>query len=416
MKPAYFVCWFSVVATCILPAILVAQSVNPVPFVNQPLVPSSVEPGSPGLTLTVNGTGFASDSVVNWNGVPLNTTFVNVDRLQAEIPSFDLASASTATITVSSPAPGGGTSNPAFFTVTVPTSSVGFATSRVPVGLNPGGIVVGDFNNDGIPDLAVVNQDQPDALCYPYAGVGTLSILLGNGAGSFSTASTSCFPGRESVGLPYLAAADFNKDGKLDVAGEWAGGENAEITFFDGAGDGTLAIEQTIELSDTGTVNLPAFGDFNRGGYLDFIYPSGDPTYPGAPVYFGSSDGFTFAGACCSSLALAGSGFITGDFNRDGILDLVLLGGVVNSGFVGPTEPVILLGVGDGSFVEAPTQPATTLVSPVSVTTGDFNGDGILDLAFADSGSTALTVLLGKGDGTFTQVSGEPALLQPSTS
>jgi hypothetical protein len=75
----------------------------------------------------------------------------------------------------------------------------------------------------------------------------------------------------------------------------------------------------------------------------------------------------------------------------------------------------ILLGVPGGSFVAAATQPTTTLVNPTWITTGDFNGDGILDLAFADSGSTNLTVLLGNGDGTFTQKTGQPDAGQTTT-
>ena len=58
----------------------------PVPFINQPLVPDAVAPGGPDFTLTVNGTGFVSNSTVNWNGSPLATTFVNGSQLRATIP------------------------------------------------------------------------------------------------------------------------------------------------------------------------------------------------------------------------------------------------------------------------------------------------------------------------------------------
>src|ERR1700740_2089360 len=91
-------------------ALAQAQS-NPVPFLNQTLVPSSTAPGGPNLKLTVSGTGFASASVVNWNGTSLQTTFVSGTQLAAIIPSADIALPSTATIVVTTPAPGGGTSN-----------------------------------------------------------------------------------------------------------------------------------------------------------------------------------------------------------------------------------------------------------------------------------------------------------------
>ena len=126
-------------------ASLVAQ-VNAVPFVNQPLVPTSAAPGSTSLTLTVNGAGFVPASVVNWNGTPLSTTYVGVNQVQATVPSSALAAASTASVTVSSPGPGGGTSNVVPFTVSVATDSLSFAKSTIRVGDNPGDVVVADFN------------------------------------------------------------------------------------------------------------------------------------------------------------------------------------------------------------------------------------------------------------------------------
>src|SRR6202030_2713644 len=93
---------FSVIV--ILATSLLGQS-NPVPFVNQPLVPTTVVPGSPAFTLTVNGTGFVSGSVVNWNGSPRATKFVNSTQLTATILASDVAEASTGTVTVTSAGP-----------------------------------------------------------------------------------------------------------------------------------------------------------------------------------------------------------------------------------------------------------------------------------------------------------------------
>jgi IPT/TIG domain len=88
-----------------------AQAINPVPFVNQPLVPDTVAPGGPGFTLTVNGTGFVSGSVVHWNGSARATHFVSEGQLTATILAADVATALTAAVTVVSPSPGGGPSN-----------------------------------------------------------------------------------------------------------------------------------------------------------------------------------------------------------------------------------------------------------------------------------------------------------------
>jgi hypothetical protein len=74
---------------------VLAQS-NPVPLINDPLVPASAVPGISGLTLTVNGTGFVSGAQVEWNGAALATTFMSSSQVTATVPSSDLATATTA--------------------------------------------------------------------------------------------------------------------------------------------------------------------------------------------------------------------------------------------------------------------------------------------------------------------------------
>ena len=91
-----------------LSALSYAQA--PVPFINLPLIPDATAPGGPQFTLTVNGTGFVSNSVVNWNGNALATQFVSRSQLTATVPAADIATASTGWVTVVNPAPGGGTS------------------------------------------------------------------------------------------------------------------------------------------------------------------------------------------------------------------------------------------------------------------------------------------------------------------
>src|SRR5438876_12422596 len=86
----------------LIPGSVWAQS-NPVPFVNQPLVPSAVAPGGPDFTLTVNGTGFVSGATVNWNDTPLATNFVSASQLTATVPAANTALNGTASITVLNP-------------------------------------------------------------------------------------------------------------------------------------------------------------------------------------------------------------------------------------------------------------------------------------------------------------------------
>jgi hypothetical protein len=403
MAPSRFFTFIVFAVLGVLPgALLEAQSVNPVPFVNQPLVPSSVTPGSPELALTVNGTGFISTSVVNWNGTPLATAFVNAHQLVADVPSSAVASASTSSVTVFTPGPGGGTSNAVLFTVTTLTASVAFTTSTIPAGLNPGGIVVADFNHDGKPDLAFVNQNQPDSTCYTpgFGNVGTIAILMGNGDGTFSNQASLCFPqfGVGDFAGPQLVAGDFNGDGNTDLVAAFNSEGLWTFAVFTGNGDGTFASPSAFDLF--GGIREVIAADFNRDGTLDLAFPAVEVDFFSIFVALGSGDG-TFPNVSGFSNFLKGFSLAAGDFNNDGILDLAV---------VGDSNVTILLGNGDATFTVAASQPAVALVSPASVTTGDFNGDGILDLAIADAGSSAFTVLQGNGDGTFTQVIGEPPL------
>jgi glucose/arabinose dehydrogenase len=90
---------------------------NPVPSISA-LSPSTAAAGSAAFTLNVTGQGFVSASTVQWNGASRTTTFVSATQLQAAIPASDVAAAGTASVSVSSPSPGGGTSNATSFTIT----------------------------------------------------------------------------------------------------------------------------------------------------------------------------------------------------------------------------------------------------------------------------------------------------------
>ncbi len=208
-----------------------AGTTNPVPFINQPLVPDVVTPGGMGFTLTVNGTGFVMGSVVNWNGRARGTMFVSSSKLTATILASDTATPRTASVTVLSPGPGGGTSNVAFFEVTVSTSAIGFIPSSFDAGTSAFAVATGDFNGDGKLDVVVAN-----------ASSNNVSVLLGNGDGTFQAPvdyPTGSQPSSVAVG-------DFNGDGKLDLA---VANQNCpsfpcgagSVSILLGNGDGTPA-------------------------------------------------------------------------------------------------------------------------------------------------------------------------------
>ena len=357
----------------------ITSTENPVPLINQPLVPDATRPGGAGFSLTVNGTGFVSGSVVKWNGSARATTVVSGAQLKATIFSTDIAKAGTAWVKVVNPSPGGGTSNVAFLEITRPTSSVALSTSYVRAGSSPASVVAGNFNGDGKLDLAVAN-----------AGSNNVSMLLGNGDGTFKPALNSGVLGPGS-----LAVGDFNGDGKLDLAVT-----NAGVSILLGNGDG--AFRAPVTYATGNSPSSVAVGDFNRDGKLDLVeanFSTGNVT-----ILSGNGNG-TFQAPRSYGSNGAPTSVAVGDFNRDGKLDLVVANLVNNSGGTGSMG--VLLGNGDGTF-----QPVVNYglgSNPDSVAIGDFNGDGKLDLAVANSGGygnpASMKLLLGNGNGSF-----QPAL------
>jgi IPT/TIG domain len=166
---------------------VLAAGQNPVPFVNQPLVPMTVAPGESGFTLTVNGTGFVSGAVVNWNGAPLSTQFVSGSQLTAVVPAANVAKPGAASVTVVNPGPGGVASNLAFFQVSESITPA-FTSFIIPVASGDPNFaavsepLVADFNGDGRLDVLSVDN-------YFSTGLDTASgsLLLGNGDGTFQT-------------------------------------------------------------------------------------------------------------------------------------------------------------------------------------------------------------------------------------
>jgi hypothetical protein len=313
-----------VLAIC---SFLPAQT-NPVPFVNNPLVPQTAAPGAAAFQLTVNGTGFASGAAVNWNGSPRATTFVSSSKLQASILASDLATPRTASVTVSNPAPGGGVSNIAYFQVTLPAPSVGFysTTSNETKSCNKTVLypqIVADFNGDGKQDVAGTVCDG-----------GYIYVSLGNGDGTFQAPIyTAIIP----TGNYGMTVGDFNGDGKMDMA------------------------------------------VINNVNSLAVLLGNGDGTFQPAKNYLTAVDPYSIS---------------TADFNGDGKLDLIVVSNTDN-------EVNVLLGNGDGTFQPYLVSP-TGGVNPYGLAIGDFNGDGKLDLATSESGSSEVTVMFGNGDGTFT--------------
>src|SRR5579862_5668917 len=260
------------------------------------------------------------------------------------------------------------------------TFSQGAATSPLNVGPGPQMVKSGDFNGDGIPDLAVVDSIN-------------LTIFLGKGDGTFQPQTIYA-----AGNLPEsLTITDLNNDGIQDVVVINSGSNN--VSAFLGNGDGTF--QAPIATSTGNFPNQTAIADFNGDGLVDLaVANAGDAN---VAVFLGNGDG-TF-GSPQTFATLPGSGSIeTGDFNNDGIADLVV--GNNNYGSIN-----IFLGNGDGTFQANGSY--TTGSAPRRMALGDFNADNNLDIAIANARSNSVSVFLGNGDGTFAQQAAYPTGSQP---
>jgi hypothetical protein len=377
---------------------LAGQLPNPVPFLNQTLMPTATAPGGAEFTLTVTGAGFVSGSVVNWNHTPRTTTFVSHSQLTAAITSSDIAEPTTAEVTVTNPVPGGGTSNSSFFQIIPSHTELSFSRTDLATDTAPVAVVTGDFNGDGKFDAVVVNSNCSASGC---ATEGSISILLGSGQGTFQ-APVNYPTGYDPT---WIATGDFDGDGKLDLAVAYHGCASATacpggIAIFLGKGDGSFKNSVTYETGDD--PRYVAIGDLNGDGKLDLVVTN----YSGntVSILLGNGDGsfqphsdLTSGGTSPTSVAIA-------DFNLDGKLDFAVTNTCASSPSCSAGNVVVFQGNGDGTF-QAP-QSYATQDAPHSAIAADFNHDGIPDLLMVDCinascSSSSVSIYLGTSNGTF---------------
>jgi hypothetical protein len=374
LKPCFLLS-VAVIVFCALSTTTLSAANNPVPFIDI-VSPISINPGSTGVTLTVKGTGFVPASLIVWNRTSLSTTFVSSKELTSAVPDSFVAAVGVGAVTVMSPLPGGGKSNVIFVPIAAPEASTIFPStpsSTVNVGTKPQGLVTADFNGDGIADIAVANNVSGD-----------ISILLGNGDGTFTVRSTPS----AGNGANWLAVGDFNEDGKLDLAVVNCGCSGpGGIVILLGNGDGTFTLNSFA--STGGGPFTVITGDFNGDGHLDLAVTNHiDGT---VTILLGQGDGTFISGATL----MVGNNpqvIVAGDFNEDGIIDLAVSNQASNT-------VSVLLGIGDGSFQSQATFPTGGSGSPIGLIAADFNGDGHLDLAAVNMSDVG--ILLGDGNGSF---------------
>jgi uncharacterized protein (TIGR03437 family) len=256
------------------------------------------------------------------------------------------------------------------------------------------GLVIADLNNDGKLDFVAG------------AGFG-LDVALGNGDGTFKPL-TSFVPaggGLTAGAALSWSAADFDGDGNIDLALYSQG----SVFLLPGNGDGTFG---SARLAASG-LGFPApfpsnqhlqAADLNHDGHPDLVFvssASSGTVNASATVLLNNGNGaFTSHAAFNLPANEYAVGVTIADFNRDGVLDLAVIGQVL--GGFGPPPAVpghvyIGLGKGDGSF-SGPLAPVPLSATPLFIAAADFNHDGTPDLAI-EAGTTF--IFLGNGDGSF---------------
>jgi FG-GAP-like repeat/FG-GAP repeat len=259
-----------------------------------------------------------------------------------------------------------------------------------------GGIVTGDFNGDGITDVAVANL--PECTGGEVCEV-SVSVFLGNGANWFPPAKVShagIFGAYTPVGMG-MATGDVNGDGKLDIV--LKGGDTQTLSVLLGNGDGTFKAPKTSDVLD-GSLEVQ-LADVNNDKKLDVMLQSG--------VLLGNGDGSFGAAIPYPDYGFRGiSKVAVADLNGDGKPDLIASIDTVTGPYTPDTYGLAtLLGDGTGHFTKAAEWSTCCFVT--QIVPANMNGDKFPDIVVAfgsDLGTFPLeglgiSVFVNKGDGTF---------------
>lgn len=247
----------------------------------------------------------------------------------------------------------------------------------------PTGGAIADFNLDGIAD--VITAD--------YHG-NSVSILLGWGVGDTYTLTRAwTFPTVAGAETSNLAVGDFDGDGVPDVMA--TNPQTASVSVFRGRGDGTMFPAHDLALG-IDMVSEPysvAIGDYDGNGTADAAIA--DNRTATVFVELGRGDGTFSPGPMQPALEGRPSFImISHDVNLDGNLDLVCANRTSD-------DVTVLLGRGDGAFLNAIVSTTGPDTGPYSIAIADFNVDGVPDVVTANFRSSSASVLLGIGDGHF---------------
>jgi len=246
-----------------------------------------------------------------------------------------------------------------------------------PTATNAHGVAIAHLNGDGKLDLAVAN-----------AGSDNVSVLLGNGDGTFG-AATSFGVGSQPKSV---TGSDFNGDGRVDLVTANQNSNTVSVLLGNGAGSFAAAASYPV----CGGAHEVAIGEFNDDAKVDLAVACWGGSV--ISVLLGTGTG-TFGAATSFAAGSAPHSLVARDFNGDGRQDLA----VANRS---SDNVSVLLGNGNGTFGS----PANYAVGtgPHSIRAGDFDGDGIADLVTANDGGSNVTLLRGAANGTFGSIASFP--------
>ncbi|HEU4934527.1 MAG TPA: FG-GAP-like repeat-containing protein [Pyrinomonadaceae bacterium] len=244
------------------------------------------------------------------------------------------------------------------------------------VDFNPETCTAADFNGDGKLDLVVGNF-----LGGPTSG-GTMSVLIGNGDGTFQAAVTT------AIQTPFhVVATDLNADGKKDIV---AASPPDKVSVRLGNGNGTFQAPVTYAVPDV--PRTLAIADFNGDNKIDVVVSNSGGATNALSRLLGNGDG-TLQAAVPINLGFRPQGVVAGDLNGDTKPDLVVADTNGNN-------VAVLVSNGNGTFQGPVTYP-TGLNQPLNLALADFNGDGKLDVVTPGNFlPNAFSILRGVGDGT----------------
>ena len=230
---------------------------------------------------------------------------------------------------------------------------------QIPAPSSPVSLVAGDFNGDGVPDLAVGQNN----------GQNLVTILMNDGTGNFLYPQNYGTGGSQGI-----TVGDFNGDGNLDIAAS----TGANVSVLLGKGDGTFQPQVNSAAAGVGSITS---GDFNGDGKMDVALANNASVV----VALGKGDG-TFNAATSYPVSVPASSIATADFNQDGHLDLA-----ASSAVSGSSATSVLTGVGDGTFQTPKTYAAGGLGG---IAIADMDGNNTPDIVALDGPDGTISLLL----------------------